>query len=101
MDSQHVELIKQRMVAALAAEGVGVDAKAVIVREEQASAAPYLTVALVLPHANWASGDRIAREVASTLRKENPNMPEIHLRSFETPEEAALDQEVRDAMKMG
>ena len=99
MDSQRIEQIKQRMVAALAAEGVQVDAKAVLVEEERSGVAPYLTLALVLPHANWSSGDRIAREVVGKLRAEDPTGPEIHLRSFETPEEAALDKEVRDAMK--
>jgi hypothetical protein len=101
MDSQRVDAIKQRMVAALAAEGLVVDTRAVIVGEVRPDGAPYLTVALVLPHANWSTGDRIARDVVSKLRGEDPSGPEIHLRSFETPEEAALDKEVRDAMKKG
>jgi hypothetical protein len=97
--SERVAWIKERMVAALAAEGVRVEAKAVIVGEERPNGPPYLTLALVLPHSEWSAGDRIAREVVSKLRAEDPSGPEIHLRSFETPEEAALDKEVREATR--
>jgi hypothetical protein len=99
--SQRIEWVKERMVAALNAEGIRVDAKGVVVGEERPAGTPYLTVALVLPHTDWSKGDRIAREVVTKLRAEDPAGPEIHLRSFETPEEAALDQQVRDAMKRG
>jgi hypothetical protein len=100
--NQRVAWIKERMVAALAAEGVRVEARAVIVGgAERPDGDPYLTVALVMPHSDWSSGDRIAREVVSKLRAEDPSGPEIHLRSFETPEEAALDKELREATKKG
>lgn len=97
--SQRVAWIKERMVAALAAEGVPVEPKGVIIGEERSDATSYLTLALVLPHTAWSAGDRIAREVLSRLKAEDATGPEIHLRSFETPAEAALDAEVRHAMR--
>jgi hypothetical protein len=97
--SQRVVWIKERMVAALVAGGVRIEARAVIIGEERPPGGPYLTLALVLPHADWSKGDRIAREVVRELGVEDPSGPQIHLRSFETPEEAALDKETRDAMK--
>jgi hypothetical protein len=100
-NDDHAERIRARMVAALAAEGIAVTTKDIIVGEQQGAAADpeYLTVSLVMPHSAWSAGDRIARALIGKLAAEDPTAPAIHLRSFVTPEEAAFEAEMRASAK--
>jgi hypothetical protein len=98
---EHVARLKARTVAALAAEGIAINANDVIVGEHQGAAGDgaYLTVSLVMPHSAWSAGDRIARDVIGKLAAEDPTSPAIHLRSFITPEEAGFEAEMRASAK--